>query len=328
MALLLSRKNVESVLTMKDCLAAVEAAFGQLARGNTVMPQRSVIRVGEHKGLVLGMPAYIGGDASALGLKLVTVYPDNPPKHGLPTTIGTLLLCDPATGKALAIMDAGFMTAMRTGAASGVATKYLARQDSRTCTIFGAGVQARKQLEAVHAVRPLRKVFVIDIMPQAADSFAREMSAALGIEVVPSADAEKAVRASDIVITASSSHDPVLKGDWLKPGTHINNIGSHSPDARELDTATVKRSKFVADLKEANLAEAGDILIPIKEGAVTADHIYASLGEIVIGAKPGRENAEEITVFKSCGLAIQDVSTARAVYDLARARGVGTEVEL
>jgi len=154
------------------------------------------------------------------------------------------------------------------------------------------------------------------------------MSAALGIEVVPSADAEKAVRGSDIVITASSSHDPVLKGDWLKPGTHINNIGSHSPDARELDTATVKRSKFVADLREANLAEAGDILIPIKEGAVTADHIYASLGEIVIGAKPGRENAEEITVFKSCGLAIQDVSTARTVYELARARGVGTEVEL
>jgi ornithine cyclodeaminase/alanine dehydrogenase len=328
MALLLSRKNVESVLTMKDCLAAVEAAFGQLARGNAVMPQRSVIRVGEHKGLVLGMPAYIGGDASALGLKLVTVYPDNPAKHGLPTTIGTLLLCDPATGKALAIMDAGFMTAMRTGAASGVATKHLARQDSRTCAIFGAGVQARKQLEAVHAVRPLRKALVIDVIPQAADSFAREMSASLGIEVVPSADAEKAVRAADIVITASSSHDPVLKGDWLKPGTHVNNIGSHSPDARELDTATVKRSKFVADLSEANLAEAGDILIPIKEGAVTAEHIYASLGEIVIGAKPGRENAEEITVFKSCGLAIQDVSTARTVYELARARGVGTEVEL
>jgi len=328
MTLLLSRKDVESVLKMQDCLAAVETAFGELARGKANMPQRSVIRVSEHKGLFLGMPAYIGGDLNALGLKVVTVYPDNPTQHDLPTTLGTLMFCDPATGKAIAIMDAGYLTAVRTGAASGVATKYLARDESKTCVVFGAGVQARKQLEALKIVRPIEKVYVLDVVPEAKERFAADMSAELGLDITPTDDAQSALNEADIVVTASSSHDPVFDGNWLKPGTHINNIGSHSPDARELDTTAVARSKFVADLREANLAEAGDILIPIKEEAVTEDHIYASLGEIVVGTKPGRENSEEITIFKSCGLAIQDVSTASAVYKAARERGVGTEVEL
>lgn len=328
MTLLLSQKDVQSVLTMEDCLSAVETAFAELARGKAIMPQRSVIRIAEQKGIFLGMPAFIGGDMKALGLKVVTVYPDNPSQHKLPTTLGTLMLCDPTTGKVMAIMDAGFMTAMRTGAASGVATKHLSRGDSRTCVVFGAGVQAKKQLVAVGIVRSLEKAYVIDVIPEAREGFAKEMGAELGIELVPTEDVEGAVGDADIIITASSSHEPVFDGNWMKPGTHINNIGSHTPDARELDTTTVRRSKFVADLKEANLAEAGDILIPIKEGAVTEDHIYASLGEIIIGAKPGRENPEEITVFKSCGLAIQDVSTALAVYSAARQKGVGTEVEL
>jgi ornithine cyclodeaminase/alanine dehydrogenase len=313
---------------MDDCLQAVETAFGELARGKTVMPQRAVIPIPDHKGIYLAMPGYIGGDMNALGLKVVTVYPNNPSQYDLPTILGTLMLCDPATGKAIAIMDAGYLTAVRTGAASGVATKYLARKDSKVCTIFGAGVQARKQLEAVQIVQPLEKVFVNDIAEKAMESFAGDLSSSLGVEITPTKEVETAVRESDIIITASSSHEPVFDGNWMKPGTHVNNIGSHTPDAREMDTTTVKRSKFVADLKEANLAEAGDILIPIKEGAVTEDHIYASLGEIVVGDKPGRENAEEITVFKSCGLAIQDVSTALAIYDAARKKGVGTEVEL
>jgi ornithine cyclodeaminase/alanine dehydrogenase len=328
MALLLSRQDVESVLTMEDCLAAVETAFAELAHGRAVMPQRAVIPIPEHKGLFLSMPSYIGGDLNALGLKVVTVFPENPAQHDLPTILGTLMFCDPATGKAVAIMDAGFLTAVRTGAASGIATKYLAREEVSNCVIFGAGVQARKQLEALQIVRPLKKVQVLDIVPSAREAFAEEMSKALDLEVVPTQDPETAVRQADILVTASSSHEPVFDGGWLQPGTHVNNIGSHSPKARELDTLTVKRAKFVADLKEANLAEAGDILIPIEEGAVTADHIYASLGDIVIGKKPGRESAEEITVFKSCGLAIQDVSTALAVYRAARQQGVGTEVDL
>ncbi len=328
MPLLLSRRDVESVLTMEDCLEAVETAFRELARSRAVMPQRAVIKVEEHRGLFLGMPAYIGGDLDALGLKVVTVYPENPAQHDLPTVLGTLMLCDPATGKAVAIMDAGYLTAVRTGAASGVATRALAREDSRTCVLFGAGVQARQQLVALNLVRPLAKVSVIDVNREAARSFARELGDSLEIRIEATEDVERAVREADIVVTASSSHDPIFDGSWLREGTHINNIGSHSPDARELDTTTVKRSKFVADLREANLAEAGDILIPIREGAVNEDHIHASLGEVLIGAKPGRESSEEITLFKSCGLAIQDVSTALAVYSAARERGIGIEVEL
>jgi ornithine cyclodeaminase/alanine dehydrogenase len=313
---------------MEDCLEAVETAFRELARSRAVMPQRAVIKVEEHRGLFLGMPAYIGGDLDALGLKVVTVYPENPAQHDLPTVLGTLMLCDPATGKAVAIMDAGYLTAVRTGAASGVATRALAREDSRTCVLFGAGVQARQQLVALNLVRPLAKVSVIDVNREAARSFARELGDSLEIRIEATEDVERAVREADIVVTASSSHDPIFDGSWLREGTHINNIGSHSPDARELDTTTVKRSKFVADLREANLAEAGDILIPIREGAVNEDHIHASLGEVLIGAKPGRESSEEITLFKSCGLAIQDVSTALAVYSAARERGIGIEVEL
>jgi len=328
MPLLLSRDDVASVLTMPDCIAAVESAFAALASGAANMPQRAVIKVEDHHGIFLGMPAYLGGDTECLGLKLVTVYPDNPAKHDLPTTLGTLMLCDPATGAVNAIMDAGYLTAVRTGAASGVATKYLAREDAKVCTVFGAGVQARKQLEAVHHVRPLEKAFVLDLSVEAREAFARDLSAELGIDVEAVDDAETAVRASDIIVTASSSPTPIFDGDWLKPGTHINNIGSHAPATRELDTKTVVKSYFVADLKAANMAEAGDILIPIEEGAVTEDHIKASLGEIVTGEKPGRADAEQVTVFKSCGLAIQDVSTALAVVKAAKAKGVGTEVSL
>lgn len=328
MALLLSRQDVQKVLTMADCIAAVEKAFGELARGSAIMPQRAVIKAAAHRGVFLAMPAYIGGEDEALGIKAVTVYPDNPARHKLPTTLGTLLLCDPATGKVVAIMDAGYLTAVRTGAASGVATRHLARPDAAVCVVFGAGVQARQQLAAVHLVRPLRQAWVLDTVAEARDKFAVEMGAALGIPVTPAADAETAVRGADIVVTATSSATPVFDGRWLRPGTHINNIGSHSPDARELDTETVRRAKYVADHREASLAEAGDLLIPIKEGAVTAGHIHASLGEIVIGAKPGRTSPEEITLFKSCGLAVQDVATAKAVYAAARARGIGVEAEI
>lgn len=327
MALLLSRKDVESVLGMDDCMRAVEAAFGELARGTSIMPQRAVIRVADHKGLFLGMPAYIGGDTDALGMKLVTVYPDNPSKKNLPTILGTLLLCDSTTGQVVSVMDAGYLTAVRTGAASGVATRFLAREDSKTCVTFGAGGQARKQLEACHIVRPFEKIFVVDINHDLRDGFAGEMATLLGCECVPTDDVKSAVEQSDMIITASSSHDPVFDGDWIQPGTHINNIGSHTPDARELDTTTVKRSKFVADLKEANLAEAGDLLIPISEGAVTEDHVYANLGDLVTGEKPGRENTEEITLFKSCGLAVQDVATATVVYKSALEKGVGTNFD-
>jgi alanine dehydrogenase len=328
MTLLLSRQDVQAVLTMQAAIEAVEEAFRQQALGKLIMPLRTAIRIPEYKGLHLGMPAYIGGETDALGLKVVTVYPDNPAKYDLPTTIGTLLLNDPRTGALLSIMDAGFLTAMRTGAVSGVATKYLARQDAAVVGVFGAGVQARTQLMAMCEVRAVARALVLDVSTEAQYAYCDEMSTQLGIEVVPEGDARQLVEVADILIAASSAHQPLFDGAWLRPGTHINGIGSHSPTARELDTRTILRSRVVVDLREAALAEAGDLMIPIEEGAMTADHIHASLGEVVAGQRPGRASQEEITLFKSVGLALQDVSTAVKVYQLALERGVGQAVSL
>jgi ornithine cyclodeaminase/alanine dehydrogenase len=329
MPLLLTRKDVEKVLTMKDAIAAVEEGFRQLALGNVIMPQRTAIRISDHHGIHLGMPAYVGGaeDGGSLALKVVTVYPDNQSKYGLPTTIGTLLLNDPRTGALVAIMDAGFLTAMRTGAVSGVATRYLAREDARSVGVFGAGVQARTQLMAMCEVRPIERAFVCDPVQEGREAYAAEMSQRLAIPVEATADPRTCVD-NDIVVAASSSSVPIFEGAWLAPGTHINGIGAHSPDTRELDTVSIQRAKVVPDLAAACLVEAGDLIIPIKEGAITEDHIHASLGEVVAGLKPGRESDDEITFFKSVGLAVQDAATAAQVYDLARAAGVGVEIEI
>ena len=327
MPLLLARADVESVLTMPDAITAVEEAFKQLALGNVVMPQRTAIRAEQHHGLHLGMPAYIGGENDTLGLKIVTVYGDNPAKYNLPTTIGILVLNDPRTGAPIAIMDASYLTAMRTGAVSGVATKYLARRDAKTAGIFGAGVQARTQLVGVAASRQLESALVYSLVAEEAARYAGDMSAQLGIPVRVAGSAE-AVLEADIICTASTATTPLFSGNALRPGTHINGVGSHSPGARELDTDTIKRAKVIADQKSACLVEAGDIMIPIEEGSIGEDHISAELGEVVAGMKPGRESDTEITLFKSVGLALQDVSTATAVYHAAREKGIGQEVAI
>jgi alanine dehydrogenase len=329
MPLLLTRRDVESVLTMSEAIAAVEEGLTRLALGRAIMPQRTAIRMAGHHGLHLGMPAFIEGDGDdpgALALKVVTVYPDNPAKHSLPTTIGTILLNDPRTGALLAVMDAGFLTAMRTGAASGVATKYLARTDARSCGVFGAGAQARTQLLAVAEVRGLARAVVCDLQAETRARFAADMSARLGI---PVAEGDRdAVLACDIVVAATSSTTPIFEGARLRPGMHVNGVGAHAPAHRELDAAAMQRCTVIADYKPACLAEAGDILMAIQEGAINEDHIRASIGEVVAGVKPGRTSAEEITLFKSVGLAVEDVATAALVYKLARAAGVGKAIEV
>lgn len=331
MPLLLTRRDVESVLTMKETIAAVEVGLRQLAAGRAILPQRTAIRMNELHGLHLGMPAYIAGihgdDPGTLALKAVTVYPDNPSRHQLPTIFGTILLHDARTGKLTAIMDAGFLTAMRTGAASGVATKYLAREGAKSVGIFGAGVQARTQLLAVAEVRRLEGAVVCDLVAEVRDRFAAEMSARLGIPVTATASPDDCL-ACDIVVAATSSATPIFDGTKLRPGTHINGVGSHSPTARELDTEAVRRSTVFADHKPACLAEAGDLLLPIQEGVITEDHIVASVGEIAAGTTPGRTSREQITLFKSVGLAVEDAATAGRVYELARAAGVGKEIEI
>jgi ornithine cyclodeaminase/alanine dehydrogenase-like protein (mu-crystallin family) len=268
------------------------------------------------------MSAFVGGEVQALGCRSLTSHSGH---HSL-TSGGTLLLSDPHTGEALSIMDAAFLTTMRNGATSAVATYYLARQEVNEIAILGTGSQARTQLMGVCAVRNVNGALVLDPDVQARRSFADQMSKALSIPIEPVADVRAAIEMADIVITATRSREPLLHGEWLRAGAHINAVGAHSPDARELDTEALRRAKIVTDQASACLAEAGDLILPIQEGAITAEHIHADLGQIIAGLKPGRENEDEITLFKSVGLAAQDVALGLHVHNLARQRGVGKRI--
>ncbi len=325
MTLILNRDDVISVLDMKDCMDAVENAFAELARGTAVLPLRTSITPPD--GLSLYMPAYLK-ESGALACKVVTVYKNNPSKFNMPVVIGKVLLQDPATGDVICIMDGGYLTAVRTGAASGVATKYLAREGSiQVAGIFGTGVQARMQLWAVSEAREIAKALVYDISDEAANKFVKEMTEKLSIEIIKANSPDEVLEA-DIICAATSSSTPIFDGSKVKPGTHINGIGSHTPNARELDSTIVKRSKFIGDSKEACFNEAGDIMIPLQNGEIEKSHFYAELGEIITGRKKGRESLDEITLFKSNGLAIQDVATAKLIYDKAVSAGIGTEVQI
>lgn len=325
MALILTRQDVMQVLTMKDCIDVVEQAFLEFNNDTVVLPLRTAINSPD--GLSLYMPAYLK-ELGALACKVVTIYKDNPKKYNLPVTIGKVLLQNPDSGEVICIMDGGYLTAVRTGAASGVATKFLANDNSKmSAGIFGAGVQAQTQLAAVCEVRDIKKAIVFDVSVEAVNNFIVGLKDKLGIEIVAAKSAEEVLQA-DIICTATSSPTPLFDGNAVQEGTHINGIGSHTPNARELDTAIVKRSKFIGDSQEACFNEAGDIMIPLKDGDITKAHFYADLGEIVAGVKSGRESAEEITLFKSNGLAIQDVATAKLVYDKAIVAGIGKNIEL
>lgn len=325
MVLILNRDCVISVLQMKDCIDAMERAFSELSNGSAVLPLR--IGIPAPDGVSLYMPAYLK-QMNALAVKVVSVYKNNPQKHQLPTTIGKVLVQNPETGEVICIMDGGYLTAMRTGAVSGLATKYLARTDpNQVAAIFGAGVQAQMQLWGVCEARKISRALVYDAIPEAAQKFAHTMGQKLNLEIEVAQDPQALLEA-DIICTATSSATPIFDGARVKPGTHINGIGSHSPGARELDSTIIKRSLLIADSRDACLNEAGDVIIPIKEGAITVDHIHADLGEIVTRKKPARTSDSQITLFKSNGLAIQDVAASRLVYEKARAAGLGVEVDL
>ncbi len=325
MVLILNRDCVASVLQMRDCIDALEGAFSELSNGSAVLPLR--IGIPAPDGVNLYMPAYLKG-MNALAVKVVSVYKNNPQKHNLPTTIGKVLVQDPETGAVICIMDGGYLTAVRTGAVSGLATRFLARPDeNQVVAIFGAGVQAQMQLWGVCEARKVKRALVYDAIPDASRKFAEMMGPKLNLEIQVVQDAQAMLEA-DILCTATSSATPIFDGAQVRPGTHINGIGSHSPGARELDTAIIQRALLIADSREACLKEAGDIMIPLAEGAISADHIHADLGEIVTHKKPARTSDRQITLFKSNGLAIQDVAAARLVYEKARSAGLGVEVDL
>ncbi|KPK19774.1 MAG: hypothetical protein AMJ70_08500 [Dehalococcoidia bacterium SG8_51_3] len=324
--LLLNQNDVIKVLDMAQCMEAVEKAFIELASGSAVLPPR--INLFTEEGLGLYMPAYLK-KMGALACKVVTSYVKNPAKHSLPTILGKVLLQDPDTGDVICIMDGGYLTAVRTGAASGVATRHLAREDmGQKVGIFGAGAQARTQFQAMTVARDIAMAYVYDVNDEAVSQFIAEMASLLQLDIVRAASPDQILKEADIICTASSSPTPVFDGSEVREGTHINGVGSHTPRARELDTAIVKRSKVIADSYDVCLNEAGDIMLPIQEGAIDKSHLYAELGEVITGKKPGRANAREITLFKSNGLAIQDVAAAKLVYDRAVQAGIGTNVEL
>ncbi len=324
---LLSRAHVQEIITMEGAIGILEEAFADFAAGNVTMPVRTPITAPEYNGLSLFMPAYIPG-LKALGAKVVTVYKDNPAKFGLPNVMGTIILLNPETGAPVCIMDGGYLTAVRTGAVSGLATKYLARLDAKVHTLFGTGVQARTQAWAVAKSRELKRCLVFSIDDdEKKQAFAGEVTKLTGVQTEVAKDAENAVRACDILTLATSAKEPIIDGSWVEPGTHINAIGSHAPGMRELDTATVVKSKVFPDSTEACMAEAGDFQIPVEEGAWSPDSIAADLGEVVAGSKTGREADNDITLFKSVGLALQDMATASYVYREAVERGIGHEFE-
>jgi alanine dehydrogenase len=324
---LLSQKDIASFFTMSMCMEAVEKAFADLATGDATMPLRTPIPVPDHNGVAVFMPAYIKR-LGALGAKVVSVYKNNVAKHGLPTVLGTIILLDEETGFPVALMDGSYLTAMRTGAVSGVATKYMARPDARVATIFGTGVQAFTQVLAVHQARNLEKLFAYSLdAVEARRDFADRITAKTGVAVQLADDPKEAVAQSDIIILATSASTPVLNGRWIAEGSHINGVGSHAPKMRELDLQTIQTSRIVCDLTSACKAEAGDFIIPAEAGEWEWSKVAGDLGEVIIGKVPGRTSPKEITLFKSVGLAIQDMSAARFVFDEAVKRGVGMEFQ-
>lgn len=328
MITVLARDDVEAVLTMADTIDAVEEAFRQYALGTVQVPLRIGVNIPSYNGFHGVMQAYVGGGIDALAVKTGSIYRHNPQEHGMPAIVLYIMVFNPVNGALLSLMDGDHITAMRTGAVCGVATKYLARHDAEVLGLFGAGVQGRTQVRAIHEVRSLKLVKVFDPVPGKAAEFSHEMSANLGIQVSAVEEPRAAVAGCDIVSTATNSKTPVFQGKWLEEGTHVNAIGSHSPDVQELDTDTVARAKVVVDDRKAALAEAGDLIIPIGDGLLSDDHIYAELRDLISVAKDGRSSEREITLFKSVGLALQDAATAAKVYQLASELGIGAQVEL
>lgn len=321
----LSAEDVRRAFPMKQAVVAMKGAFVQISGGKTVAPPRISLEIPQHNGDTLIIPVY-APETKLIGLKIATLFGNNPAR-GLPLLQALILLMDATTGTPLAVMNGADITAIRTGAASGVATDLLARKDSRIAAIFGAGAQGRTQLEAVCAVRSIQKAFIVDPNPHRAAKFAGEMAEKLSIPVTAATSGE-ALREADIICTATSAAEPVFADEHLKPGAHINAIGSYKPHKREVPAESVLRAKVFVDQVEACLEEAGDIIIPLQEGLISQDHILAEIGEILNGNKPGRASAEEITFFKSVGNAVQDLVSAAKILESARKENLGVEVAL
>jgi len=326
-ALLLTEKDIHQLLSIDEVIEVVELAFKEKGLGQVQMPAKSYLFYTKYHGDLRIMPSYFeGSDISAV--KIVNVHPKNPVKHNLPTVMATIILVDPKSGAPLAIMGGSWITAMRTGAAGGVAVKYLARTGSKVIGIVGAGVQARTQLMALKGVlKRIEEVRVTDIVKVATEKYSKEMNEKLGVNVRAVNNVKEAVKGADIVVTVTPSRSPIVKSTWIGPGAHINAIGADALGKEELDPELLKRAKIVIDdWKQAS--HSGEINVPLAKGMITRENIWGEIGEVVAGLKPGRTSSDEITIFDSTGLAIQDAVTAELAYKKALAKGVGLHIDL
>jgi ornithine cyclodeaminase len=322
--LVLSGNAVRSVLGYPECAAAMRAALLARARGEVFQPLRSVLTPDGAAGRMVLMPSYQQGQPLGYGLKAITVTPGNP-AAGLDSHQGIVLLSGSVTGEPLAVLNASALTEIRTAAVSAVATDLLASPDADVLAIIGTGVQARAHLLAITATRRLAQVRIAGRHPDQAARFAADLAPFLpaGTELLACADVPEAVRAAGIVVTATSATQPVVRREWLSPGTHLNAVGACLPDARELDTATVADSAFFCDSRDSVIAEAGDYVLAAAEGAVGPDHIKAELGEVLAGTADGRRGERELTIFESLGLAVEDLAAAAVAYRAAGERDIG-----
>jgi ornithine cyclodeaminase/alanine dehydrogenase-like protein (mu-crystallin family) len=324
--LLLNQTEVDALLPMAECMDVMADALRALAAGDAILPLRTVVRLPDGRSAFGAMPAYLGHPA-AVGIKVVSVFPENEGTR-LDSHQGAVLLFEVEHGRLLAVMDASAITAIRTAAVSGAATRALARADATELALLGAGVQAMTHLEAMRLARPIERVRVWSRTAERARRFARRASERFELEVRPVESVAEAVADAAVVCTTTASREPVLRGEWLAPGTHVNAVGASLPSARELDSDAVRRARLYVDRRESALAEAGDVLGPLREGAITEAHIVGELGDLLLGRIEGRRSPAEITLFKSLGLAIEDVAAAHHIHAKAVAAGRGTRVEL
>ena len=325
--LIINQSEVTELLPMDECIEAMTQALATLAKGEAIVPLRPVMWLPERVGALGMMPGYVGGDMQAMGVKVVSVFPGN---HGTEydSHQGTVLLFETKHGRLLSMMDATEITAIRTAATSSVATRLLARAEASDLAILGSGVQAKSHLAAMLAVRDIGRVRVWSRNGDHARQFAEMQSKKHGIAIEVMDSVATAVHQADIICTTTAAPEPILQAEWLSPGVHINAVGSSVAFTRELATAVVVNSRLYVDRRESTVNEAGDFLFPQKEGAIDASHIVGEIGEILIGTVAGRGSDEEITLFKSLGLAVEDVASAYHIYKKATAMGKGTWVEL
>ena len=324
--LIVSQAEVERLLPMQICIDVMSDALIALAKGQVHLPLRVVVRPSEAAGLMALMPTYISGERAAYGVKVIGVFPGNPAK-GKDSHQGAVLLLSAETGEPLALMNASAITAIRTAAVSGVATRWLARNDASDLAIIGSGVQARSHLAALACVRSIKRVRVTSRHLEHAKAFAKEMSEHYDFPIEPVKNVEAAVRGADLIVTATSSSKPIVRREWIAAGAHLNVVGASQPNAREVDTATMAAASLFVDRRESTLNESGDYLFAVRDGAIRPEHIRAEIGEVLMGARPGRTTIEEITLFKSLGLAVEDVAAAEYIYRQAQTTGAGTWLE-